>query len=173
MASKDVNHFSLGGGLMRTTVRLVDYPVNAAAIAGGANLGFGVKIFGFNDDLANVAATDIVVVTGAGITLSLQESDGNITADTPDLGLGTVIASGVVATLDGTATFENILTGQTMNDVNGTVEHNYVMLASPLSLVGTADCYLNIADGWAASGEGAGGVVASGLVTVDWLVHTA
>jgi len=171
--SKDVNHFSLGGGQMRTTVRLVDFPVNAAAIAGGADLGFGVKLFGFNDDLAYIAATDIVTVTGAGFTLSLQESDGNITADTPDVGLGSVIASGAVSVLSGTATFEDIMTGQTVNDANGTAEHNYVALATPTALTGAADCYLNIADGWAASGEAAGGVVASGLVTVDWMVHTA
>ena len=173
MATKFVNHANLGGGMMRTTVRLESHPVNTAAIAGGADKGFGVKLFGFDDDLSNVASTDIIAITGAGITLSLEESDGYITADTPDLGLGTVVATGTVAVLSGTATFEDILTGQSMNDCNGTVEHQYLMLATPKAGTGATDCYLNLADGWAASGESAGTLVATGFVVVDWIVHCA
>lgn len=170
MGTKLVQHTPVAHNTYRTHVKLTAHPVNTAAIAGGADKGFGVKVFGFDDDLAFVANCNKVIVTGAGIDLSLSESDGNITADTPDLGLGTVVASGTVAVLSGTATFENILTGQTMNDCNDTREVNYVDLAQGLTLAVTSDCYLNLADGWAASGESAGTLVATGDIVVDWFV---
>ena len=92
-----------------------------------------------------------------------------IDADTPDVGLGTVIASGVVSVLSGTATFENIMTGQTFNDCNGTAEvKTTVATSSPFALVvETADAhtvYLNVADTWA----GADDITGTGTIIIDW-----
>lgn len=128
------------------------------AIAGGANLAVGALAYTF-------PAGDILVGRVATYDLTLTEDDGNITADTPDVGIGTVIGTGVVAVLGGTATFEDILTGQTsvalaVTDVAATV--NKTIQAAAAHTV-----YLNAADGWAASGED--DMSASGDVWLEWM----
>jgi len=72
--------------------------------------------------------------------------------DTPDVGLGTVIGTGAVATLDGTGTFENIITGQTAV-ADGTAE---VKTALPTAnvpfIIESGDArtiHFNVADAWA------------------------
>lgn len=128
------------------------------AIAGGANLGVGKLIL--------TLPAGVRIITGSSISIALKHTESNVTADTPDMGLGTVIASGVVATLDGTATFENILTGQTMNDCNGTAENATVTTNLARETADAHTVYLNIADGWAASGDAALGF--SGTATIWW-----
>jgi len=128
------------------------------AIAGGADLAVGLKLYDF--------PAGAVIVEASRLDVAIQQVDGNIDADTPDIGLGTTIASGVVAVLGGTAGFENVLTGQTAADCDGTATDK--MLATQL-LVEVADShalYLNVADGWAASGDAA--AVVSGQVIVHW-----
>ena len=132
------------------------------AIAGGANLAVGKLLYTF--------PAGVAVIHHTYMSLAIQQTQGNITADTPDGGIGTVIGSGVVATLDGTGTFENLLTGQTFNDCDGTAE---VMCLGPTAgvpfvmLAGAAHtAYFNVADGWAASGDAAAGLV--GTVIFDW-----
>lgn len=120
------------------------------AIAGGADLAVGKK--------AVSLPAGKRLINGSGIDLALLQSEGNVTADTPDLGLGTTIASGVVAVLGGTAAFENILTGQTMNDCNGTVESTQVTTQLAIAAADSHDIYVNVADGWAASGDAALGL---------------
>jgi hypothetical protein len=127
---------------------------------GAANLGFGKLVY--------TLPAGACIIKSSKIDFSLQ-GGGTVDADTPDVGLGTVIASGVVAVLSGTATFENIHTGQTFNDCNGTAEvHTALATSSPFALVvETADAhtiYLNVADGWA----GADDVTATGTVTIEW-----
>lgn len=172
MATSTVNIMDKGCGEYRVVVTLDDFPTNTAAIAGGADKGFGASILDLSDyaPFSNAAS---IYVLGGGFSLSLEESDGNITADTPDVGMGTTVASGVVSVLSGTAAFENVFTGQTMNDCNGTVESNYIPLATPVSCATTDEVYLNLADGWAASGEGADGLVASGYCVIDFIVFHA
>lgn len=127
---------------------------------GAASLGFGTLIY--------TLPAGACIVRASKFNLALQGT-GTVDADTPDVGLGTVVASGAVATLDGTATFENIHTGQTFNDCNGTAEvKTSLATASPFSLVietsGAHTIYLNIADGWA----GADTLTATGTVTIEW-----
>ena len=133
------------------------------AIAGGANLAVGKKLY--------TLPAGAKIIKSAYMSMALDESDGNITADTPDVGLGTVIGSGAVADLSGTATFENILTGQTAADCNGTAT---VKTAMPTGGVGglaieTGDAHtvhFNVADGFAAGGEAACAI--AGTVTIEW-----
>lgn len=87
--------------------------------------------------------------------LAITKSEANITADTPDLGLGTTIASGAVAVLGGTAAFENIMTGQTMNDCNGTAEVKTINTQLVIEAADAHTVYVNVADGWAANGDAA------------------
>lgn len=129
------------------------------AIAGGASLGVGRLIYTF--------PAGAIKVLGSSISVSLTQTEGNVTADTPDLGLGTTIASGVVAVLGGTAAFENIMTGQTVNDCDGTVEATAVATELLILSGDSHGLYLNVADGWAASGEEA--MVVRGTVTVSWM----
>ena len=129
------------------------------AIAGGADLGVGRLIYTFPAGVVRVISA---YFNGVAIT----QSEGNITADTPDVGLGTTIASGAVAVLSGTAAFENILTGQTFDDCDGTGE---LAGASSTLIIDAADdhtVYLNVADGWAASGDAAATI--SGDVVITW-----
>jgi hypothetical protein len=141
----------------RTTIDLTG--LTLPAIAGGASLGVGRLIYTF--------PAGALKIVGSSISVALKQTQGNITADTPDLGLGMVIASGAVATLDGTATFENVMTGQTMNDCDGTVEATTVGTELVILPADSHGLFLNVADGWAASGDAA--VIVSGTVTVSWI----
>lgn len=129
------------------------------AIAGGAALAVGV--------LAYTLPAGALIVESAHMSMAIQQTDGNITADTPDVGLGTVIASGAVAVLGGTATFENILTGQTAADCDGTATVKTV--ANQVLVIEAADAhtmYFNVADTWAASGDA--GALISGTITINY-----
>lgn len=127
-------------------------------IAGGASLAVGRLLYTF--------PAGPIIVHGAHMNVALQETEGNITADTPDIGLGTTIASGAVAVLGGTAAFENILTGQTAADCDGTATVKTVHCELVIESSGDHTVYLNVADGWAASGDN--GALFAGTVTLKW-----
>jgi hypothetical protein len=146
-----------GDGHHHTTVLTVN--TTLPAIAGGANLAVGKLLYTF--------PAGALVVKSAYMSLAITQTQGNITADTPDGGLGTTIASGVVALLGGTPAFENILTGQTFNDCNGTAEVKTVADQVLVIEAGAAHTvHFNVADGWAASGDAA--AVLAGTVVIEW-----
>lgn len=146
-------------GDSRNHVTVLTVSTTLPAIAGGANLGVGKLLY--------TMPAGAVAIMSAKMALAITQSQGNITADTPDGGLGSVIASGVVATLDGTPTFEDILTGQTFNDCNGTVETKTVANQPMVMESGAAHTvHFNVADGWAASGDAAAGL--AGTVILAW-----
>lgn len=129
------------------------------AIAGGANLAVGKLLYTF--------PAGEVIVRAASMSMAIKQTQGFINADTPDVGLGTVVASGAVALLSGTATFEDILTGQTAADCNGTATVKTV--SNQVLTVATASAhtvYFNVADLWAASGDAA--ALIYGTVVLDW-----
>ena len=127
------------------------------AIAGGANLAVGKLIY-------TLPAGEILI-TGTSMSVAIAGAAA-IQADTPDIGIGTVIGSGVVAVLGGTATFENILTGQTMTDCNGTATVATVSTNLVIAAAGAHTVYLNVADGWAAGGDASADV--SGTILLTW-----
>lgn len=132
--------------LYRTILRI---DTTLGAIAGGANLALGKLIL----TLPSVEC----IIMAAAMSLAIKQTEAHITADTPDIGLGTTVGSGAVAVLGGTAAFENILTGQTMADCDGTPVVETVV-NSPLALTTggvNKTIYANVADGWAASGDAA------------------
>ncbi len=127
-------------------------PVGAANLAGGG--------------LLYTLPTGPVIVKSAYMSVALTGSGANCDADTPDTGVGTVIGSGANALLSADATFENILTGQTSNDVNGTAE--VAMVSNQILNIAAADAHtvhLNTADGWA----GACNVTGTGTVVIEWV----
>ena len=106
------------------------------------------------------------VINSACMKVKIVHRDSNIVADTPDGGLGTTIASGTISVLSSNAAFENILTGQTFNNCNGTVEKktvsNQVLTVDSAS---SHNIYFNFADIWAGTDSGA---VISGTVFLNW-----
>lgn len=146
-----------GDDYQHTTVLTLDTVL--PAIAGGADLGVGVLLY--------TLPAGAMVIDKAYMSVAITQTEDNITADTPEVGLGTVIASGAVAVLSGTATFENILTGQVAADCDGTAS---VKTVADQILVIESDSahtiHLNVADGWAASGDV--GALLTGTVVLHW-----
>jgi len=132
--------------------------ITLPAITGGADLAVGNLIY--------TLPAGAIVINAAHMSLGITQSIGNINADTPDGGLGTVIASGAVALLGGTATFEDILTGQTFNNCTGTAEVKTVQQQLVVEAAAAHTIHFNVADGWAASGDTAATV--AGTVVLDW-----
>jgi hypothetical protein len=132
------------------------------AIAGGAALAVGKLLYTLP------AGAHAVKVSY--MSMALTAADGNIDADTPDVGVGTVIASGAVAVLGGTATFENLITGQTATNCTGTATVKTIGPTAgtvlPIEAAGAHTIYFNVADTWAASGETACPI--SGTVVIEW-----
>jgi hypothetical protein len=128
------------------------------AIAGSANLAVGKLIGTFPAGAVRVISTNMSV--------AITQTEGNITADTPDVGIGTVIGVGAVAVLGGTATFENIVTGQTAADCDGTATVKTIGTELVIETAGAHTIYLNVADGWAADGDE--GAILRGTVTINW-----
>ena len=151
-----VTAVEFGDGVNHRTVLTVD--TTLPAIAGGANLAVGKLLYTF--------PAGAIVQEAAYMSLAITQSEGNINADTPDGGLGTTIASGVVNVLGGTAAFENILTGQTFNDCNGTAEVKTVKTSLVIEAGDNHTVYFNVADGWAASGDAAAAL--AGTVVLHW-----
>lgn len=145
------------GAFHRTTLTI---NTTLGAIAGGAALALG--------KLAYTLPAGAKIVKSAYGSIILDELDGNITADTPDVGLGTTLASGANALLSTAgATTEDILTGQTAADCNGTATVKTV--ANQIKVIETGDAhtiYLNVADTWAAGGEAACPV--TGTIVLEW-----
>lgn len=128
------------------------------AIAGGAALGVGKLIYTF--------PAGVQIIESAYMSVSIKQTQAHINADTPEIGLGSVIASGVVSVLSGTATFEDILTGQVAADCDGTPTVATVAQTFITNAAGSKAVYLNVADAWAALGDAA--ALLTGTVTLNW-----
>lgn len=130
-----------------------------AAIAGGANLALGKLMYTF--------PAGRILLRTASMSLAVQHTEDNITADTPDGGLGSELASGVQALLSGVgATAEDIITGQTFNDCDGTPEVASAVLDNIIEAADPHTVYFNIADGWAADGDVGAGL--AGTISLVW-----
>jgi hypothetical protein len=146
-----------GDGHNHVTVLTVD--TTLPAIAGGAALGVGKLLY--------TMPAGAVAIHAAKIDMAITQTEGNITADTPEVGLGSVIASGVVSVLSGTATFEDILTGQVAADCDGEATVKTVANQPMVMETGAAHTvHFNVADTWAASGDAA--ALLAGTVTLHW-----
>lgn len=114
----------------------------------------------------------IAVIEAAYMSVAVTAASTEAQADTPDVGLGTTIATGSVAILGGTAAFENILTGQTAADANGTATVKTAIPTAGASLVIEAGddhtVHLNVADTWADDTGGDLSADISGTVILVW-----
>lgn len=151
-----------GDGVNHVTVLTMDeMPVGSPV--GAANLAFGKKVY--------TLPAGAQIIEAVYVYMALKGTT-NIVADTPDVGIGSVIASGAVAVLGGTAGFEDYLTGQTSGAISGS---NGIQKASGATAGVLTDIamnyttsaktiHLNVADGWA----GAGDVTATGRIVLVW-----
>ena len=165
-AGTNVTAVEYGNGRQHTTV-LTLANADLGNVAGGGNLALGALIYTFP------AGAHVHSVTSASVAL---QGDAAVQADTPDVGVGSVIGSGAVAVLGGTATFEDYLNGTAAADVNGTATVHAMAgatagLFTGISFNATGDAktlYYNAAATW--SGASAA-ILATGTVTIQWTFH--
>jgi hypothetical protein len=153
-----------GDGYHHTTVLVLSDFVIGAPSAGNS-LGIGAKVYEFPAG----AHVHLVSYFNLGLTA------GTVTSDTPDVGLGSVVASGAVSVLSGTATFEDYITGQTWGvALDGTEQATTPLGATAGILTGISlnaaddekSLYLNAADAWNAGVTG--NLTASGRIVLVW-----
>jgi hypothetical protein len=107
-----------------------------------------------------------IIITRASISLGIIGTAALNVEDTPEVGLGTTVASGGVNALNGTAAFENVLTGQVWAIKCGGLRQQ-ASIAATLDVLAAADhtIYLNIADTWAGIDAG---MKATGRIVLEW-----
>jgi len=145
-----------GDGVFHQSVITVD--TTLGDIAGGAELGLGKLVYTLPAGALDVKSTYM--------SMALTQTDGNITADTPDVGIGTTIASGAHDLLSEVAGSENMLTGQTAGDCNGTATVKHLATSKIVATGDDHTVYFNVADDWAASGDDACAI--AGTIIIEW-----
>jgi len=141
-AAAGVTAFEYGDAYTHTTVLLIDSAL--PAIAGDEDLAVGIPIYTFPDGALHVPL--------ARATVAVFDTEGNIVADTPEVGVGTTLASGAVDVLGGTAGFEDIVEGAALDDCDGT---QIDVAEAPALLITTDadhDVFLNFAAAWTEGG---------------------
>lgn len=142
------------------TVVLTLASVSLGAVAAGAAEVIGAKIY----DYPAGALVQSLATMSVALTATTQ------TADTPDVGLGTDNADGdAVATLNladsASGDAENILTGQTAADCDGTAIVKTVATTLVVEASHGHSVYLNAADTWTGADAA---VTASGTVVLKY-----
>lgn len=138
--------------------------------ADNASLGIGAKFYTF--------PAGTILVHDASLVGSLTAAI-SVTSNTPEIGIGTVIASGAVSVLSGTATFEDIIDGNVSGtggdtvapDVNGAAFYKSSSFTNNVVIKTTGgksrDLYLNAAAAWA-DVTAAGALTFTGVITLKW-----
>jgi hypothetical protein len=162
-AATGVTALEYGDGFRHTTLLTFGSGAVLPAIAGGAALGVGKLVY--------TLPAGSQIIESARMAVAITQTAAHITADTPTVGLGHVVASGAVAVLSGTATFQSIAVGKAAADCNGTATvQTALATASPFSLVseagGVKSIYFNAAATWAASGDPA--AILTGTILLNW-----
>lgn len=149
-------------GLLHTTI-LTIAQVDGLTTGDNANLADGYLIYTFPAGVILIEAATMSM----GITATAEQA-----ADTPEFGLGTVIGTGAVATLDGTATFEDIITGTAAAGCAGELLAISAVPTAGLALIVEAasahTVHFNVADGWADDTSADLTCDMAGTVTLVW-----
>jgi len=123
-------------------------------------LGIGAKVYTF-------PAGDVQILSARATGLFIPSV---LYVNTVVGGIGTVIASGAVSVLSGTATFQNVITGVASAALSPT-GGAWTGANSPgllLASAGSHDIFLNAAGTWT-NVAAAGAVVFTGTIVVDWV----
>lgn len=145
----------------KTVLTMVDMPVGSAT--GAAALAFGKLLYTLP------AGAQLVTLTYVSVALT---GTTTIVGDTPEIGIGSLIASGVVLVLNGNALFMDHVTEQTSGAISGSNTTTVMLGATAgintgiaLNVSGSTKAInLNVADTWAGTGD----VTATGTITITW-----
>ena len=153
-----------GDGRDFTTVLTLTNFVIGALAGAAASLGLGSKVFTFP------AGAHLHYATYMSVSCQCAG-----TAKNPKIGIGSVVASGVIAVLNGTATFMDYVTEQTATGTTATTTATVkTAVATAGALTGISnnavgdvkDVFLNAAVAWAA--DNTGNLTSSGTITLRW-----
>lgn len=152
-----------GDAYSHTTILTLGAACVLPAIAGGASLGVGTLLY--------TLPAGAQIITSARMAVGITQTQAHINTDTPTVGLGHVVASGVIAVLSGTASFQSIAVGKAAANCTGTATVQTAPASvTPFALVsesgGVKAVYFNAAFAWAASGDA--GALLSGTVALRW-----
>jgi hypothetical protein len=161
-AGTGVTAVEFGDKYVHTTVLTVSQ-ADAITLGDNASLADGYLIY--------TLPAGAVVVNSA--YLNIDVSNAEHTTEATDIGLGTTIGTGAVATLDGTAGFENIATGFT-----GAIDTASVTTDICNSTAGTGGLiiqsgnphliHINVAGAWADTAGTALDASLTGTVVIHW-----
>lgn len=152
----NVTAVEYGVGHDHTTVLTFGPGAALPAIAGGAALQVGVLVYTFPAGAQWVTATQESV----GIT----QSQGNINATTPAVGIGSVVGAGASATLSGTKI--SILASSLAANCTGTPTVLTGASTYAADIGGSRGVYFNAAATWPAGGDAA--AILTGTITLYW-----
>jgi hypothetical protein len=151
-----------GDGFHHVTMLTLGAGCVLPAIAGGAALGVGTLLY--------TLPAGAQVINVSQMNVAITQTQAHINANTPTVGLGTVVASGVVSVLSGTATFQNINVGKAATNCTGTATEQFVAGTAGGGVLtdtgGVKTIYFNAAAIWAASGDA--GALLTGTVKFEW-----
>lgn len=149
-------------GDSRTHQSVLTVSTTLPAITGGVPQAVGKLLYTF--------PAGAIIVDSAYMTMAITQSEAHINADTPKVGLGSVIGTGAVSVLNGTGTFMDIITEQTAANCTGTAT---VKTANPTAGVpfliesgGVHTVHFNAAASWTALGDSA--ATLAGTVVLNW-----
>lgn len=152
-----------GDGYLHTSVLTVN--TTLPAITGGAAQAVGKLLY--------TLPAGAEIINSSYFSLAITQTQAHINADTPVVGLGTVIGTGAVADLTTPATFQNISVGKAAANCTGTATvQTALATASPFAIVVAASggaahtIHANAAATWAASGDT--GALLVGTVVLVW-----
>jgi hypothetical protein len=159
-AGTGVTAVSYGDGRNFTTVLTLESVVVGTLPGAAVDLAMGAEIYSLP---AGAQYTEFVYMS-VGLT-------GAGTANTPDVGIGSVIGVGAVNVLGGTAEFEDYVDGQTAADISGTPTEIGAPPANSIRVNysgDSKDLFLNVAGAWAV--DNIDSLVADGTVVIKWTV---
>ncbi len=158
-----VTAVEIGDGFNKTTRLTFSGTSVLPAITGGAPQAVGFLAYTFPNGVTRVKSIHMDV--------GIDGAETNIDADTPDVGVGSAIATGANALLsDFGATGEDYVTGSAAANCTGTntdLSEDTQGAGLKLNIAGgVKTLHFNAADNWAASGDT--GPVLSGTITIEW-----
>lgn len=158
-AGTGVTAVEYGDGFNHTTVLTVSV-TDALTLADNAAIADGYLVY--------TLPAGAVIVNSAYMTMAVTAAED--TTATPDVGLGTTIGSGANATLNAVgAAAENIITGQTAADANGTA--TVKTIADQVLVIETGGdhtVYFNVADTWADTAGADLTADIAGTIVLNW-----
>ena len=108
------------------------------------------------------------IIKSAYMSIGITQTEGNIDADTPKVGLGTTIGKTAVANLTNPTTLHDILEEQDADNCTGTAEVKTIGNQVLVIEYGSAHTvHFNAAYGWASDGDAAAKV--AGTIILEWL----